>query len=486
MNSLVQQTILLGSGRARRGLDAFDWFCVLALLLSFLVVSRLPATASKYGDMYFHDEAKTLANAFHGVASWDKVAFGRAPGPVLYYGLPYIAVPPGSSDDTYWRVALGWNAAWMLVAILLIRRSGELLGGAAAGKMAAALALLVPFAVYYSYGIAAETPAYVATVIFLYGWARWRAEPTGRTVSGGSLLALAGLFGLILCRPNALAVTGVAALCSFLWWARRSPRRTIDGRFAMLCILSSLLMVFLASTGLKFLPGTRGVATQAANLDEAMFLSSFQFRSEPWDWRFWGKATRRGSVDYQDYASAQNALQQQAAATGATVAHLQMDWALRDIVQHPWKHLRMSAVRALALNVWIVNSKKPGDFRLGPLKGWTVFLLFHVLLNAIALLTILASIWFLMAHRAEFLADWPLWGLWVALLLFHALTYAEPRYMLPAQPGLTIMAACVFGRKVAKRERVASEPLPARLEPSLQSVAISKVTLEKEVSETGP
>ncbi|MGA2719899.1 MAG: hypothetical protein ABSF78_13125, partial [Candidatus Acidiferrales bacterium] len=61
-----------------------------------------------------------------------------------------------------------------------------------------------------------------------------------------------------------------------------------------------------------------------------------------------------------------------------------------------------------------------------------------------------ASFWFLVHERGLFASYWPLWGPWLALLLFHSLTYAEPRYMLPAQPGLAVMAACVLARRKAR------------------------------------
>ena len=83
----------------------------------------------------------------------------------MYYALPYLFVSPESPKEVYWRSAVAWNAFWMLIAILLIRRTGNLLGRSLAGKMAAGLSLILPFATYYSFGIASETPAYVAAVV---------------------------------------------------------------------------------------------------------------------------------------------------------------------------------------------------------------------------------------------------------------------------------------------------------------------------------
>jgi hypothetical protein len=195
------------------------------------------------------------------------------------------------------------------------------------------------------------------------------------------------------------------------------------------------------------MPGNRGVTSQTSNMDIVVFLSTFQFRTEPWDWRFWGKATRQGSVDYQNYVHVQNQLAQEAATTGTPISRLQLKWSMHDAIQHPWIRVKMILVRLLALNIWIVNSTKPSAFHIGPFRGKSVYLGFHFLLNAVALIPVILSIAFLAINRRSFFEYWPLWGLWIGLLMFHAATYAEPRYMLPAQPGLAIMAACVLGRR---------------------------------------
>jgi len=450
MNSATQGLTLRLPREARRPfLDWFDCLCALLLVVSFLIVSRLPAP-SKFGDVYFHEEAKSLSLAIRGVASWREVAFARAPGPALYYSVPYLLVSADAPNESYWRAAVAWNGFWILVAILLIRRTADMLWREPAGKAAAILALLLPFPVYYSFGVAAESPAYVATAILLYGWALWRSNEGARLFSKAGFVSLAGLLALFLCRPNALVVLGITAVCGVILFLRR-PSSAADRRFAVLCVLTGIVTVLVVSLGLKHLPGNRGLGSQASNFDEAMFLSSFQFRTESWDWRFWGKGTRQGSADYQNYAAEQKMIERESATTNVPVGKLQLHWALRDLAEHPLTHFKMFAVRLLALNVWIINSTRPAAFRLGPLRGTAVYVAFHIFLNIIALAPLFASFWFLVRERGLFASYWPLWGPWLALLLFHSLTYAEPRYMLPAQPGLAVMAACVLAQRKARR-----------------------------------
>ena len=457
MNSQTQEIPFVSSKRASPSIvDKFDLICILALLLSFLAVSRLPATPSKYGDLYFHLEAQQLARTFHGVYSWKHVTVVRAPGPVLYYAVPYLFVQPNSPDETYWRAALIWNALWMAIAILLIRRTANYLLDPAAGKIAAVLALMVPLPVYYSFGVAAETPTYVSAVFFLYGWARWRSDRALRFSSGASI-AMAGLIALTLFRPNVLVVLGIAAFCAAARWLRHSKRGIRDAKFAILSIAVGLSTAVLVSLLVKNLPANQGIKNlQDKNFSDVLFFGSFQFRSEPWDWRYWGKTTRDGSLDYQNWLDTRQDLLQTSAATGEPISRLQTKWAVRDITHHPLTRLQMFAVRTLALNIWIVNSTQPANFHLGPLKGRSIYLLFHIILNGIALLPLFLSIWYLTISRANFFADWPLWGIWAALLLFHAFTYAEPRYMLAGQPGLAIMAGCALSERIGRRRIVAS------------------------------
>ena len=448
MNSHVQESYCVVPARIDRIFDRFDVLCVIALVLCFIVTSQLSFGASKFSDMYFHAEAKALSQAVRGYGSWKDVSFARAPGPVLYYGVPYTLVQPDSGDDAYWRAGFAWNAFWMLCALLLIRRTAELFWNATAGKIAVLLFLLTPFAVYYSFGISGETPAYVAAILFLFGWAKYRANPAGENRLTAVTIALIGLIGMLLCRPNAALVLGFAGGCAGALWVQRRVRDFADAKFAAICLIVASAAMLLVAGSLRYLTGGNRVTSQASNFSDVAFFGSFQFRTEPWDWRFWGKATRDGSVDYQNWVQTRSELEIQAAKQGVALSTLELRWTLRDMIQHPVLRAKMVAVRILALNIWLENSKKAAKFAVGPLRGLFGYVLFHMLLNALVFLTLVGSIWLLVHYRGDITAYWPLWAPWLGLLLFHALTYAEPRYMLPGVPGLTVMAACALaGRR---------------------------------------
>src|SRR5260370_39747753 len=107
----------------RKGLlDRFDIVTCAILLLSYAAVWNLPFGTPKFGDGFFHREAKTLARVIRGVEPWQAFSMSRAPGPVLYYAIPYLVVPPGSSNDRYWQAGFLWTIGRMLGAPRLIRR----------------------------------------------------------------------------------------------------------------------------------------------------------------------------------------------------------------------------------------------------------------------------------------------------------------------------------------------------------------------------
>jgi hypothetical protein len=51
----------------------------------------LPFAPKKFGDLYFHDEAKALALAVRGAGSWGEFTIHHAPAPVFYYLDPALS-----------------------------------------------------------------------------------------------------------------------------------------------------------------------------------------------------------------------------------------------------------------------------------------------------------------------------------------------------------------------------------------------------------
>jgi hypothetical protein len=432
----------------RTTLDRFDLAIVALLVVCYAGVAMLPFAPKKFGDGDFQVEARALAAAVRGAAPWSEVAITKAPGPVLYYAVPYLAVAPGASDDAHWRAAFVWTALWMAVALLLIRRAATAIGSDLAGRTAALLSIASPFSVYYSYGVVAEPPAFLGAVLVAYGWTRWSECNSDQRLAGllaspAPWLAATGLTLLVLSRPNALLTLplagGAAALC---WWSGERGRR--HAAFAAVCICASGLIIAAVLAAASALPGRRGETRQIGYLAYTTFPGRFQYRTEPWDWRFWSDTTRQGSADYAAWDAEVQKLKRRSVETGIPLATLQFQWMAADVAAHPFLTLRMSAVRLLSLHLTFVNSSGPSAFGVGPLSGEFVYRAFHTVVNTMNLLTVTAALWFVASRRRAALALWPLWAPWLGLLVFHVLTYAEPRYLFSARPGQTILAAAAL------------------------------------------
>lgn len=431
-------------------LDRFDYGLLVFLIVSYAVVAMLPFAPSKYGDVVFHNEAKALAMAIKGAGPWGSVTFARAPAPVLYYAVPYLTIPSGSADHAYWLSGLMWAFMWMAISILIIRRAGELLGGPLIGKLAASLTLLSPFGVYYSYGILAEPPAYIGVVFFIYGFARWQSGDSSSSLfSDKNRLIWLGLSLFILSRPNAILILGLALIAAIAIRLSKSPGGRKEAKFIFANIVLASLIVIASFTIVTALPGS----WQSGNLAHVVFQGRFQYRAEPWDWREWSKANRQGSLDHAAWVNELNEIKRLSDETGVPVSTLQREWVLRDVKEHPVLTIRTAAIRLLSLHIAVVNSQNPEAFKLGPLSGRITYAAFHILVNSVTFLILLASACFLFAERRRLAHYWPLWAPWVALLTFHSFTYAEPRYMFPCYPGLVIMAALGLAPLLARMKR---------------------------------
>jgi hypothetical protein len=424
------------TAQRRRPWDLSDVAIGGAVLLLFAIVFYLPFKPNKFGDRFFHEDAMALASAVRGSGQWSDVRIRLAPGPVLFYAVPYLFVPPGSPEDAYWRAAVAFTIPGAVLAVLLIRRAAANLGGKSAGIAAAGFALAAPFAVYYGYGITAEPLAYCGMASLVYGWSR---------VAGGAragiLAAASGLSALVLARPNAALLFLFLAAAVTALWRSSDPARRAMARNAALAGTVAVAVIAGVFALVAVLQRSRPHLSQSANFYYVAFHGSFQFRTEPLDWRYWDDAARVGSVDYRNCAATNARLIAESHASGQTLPALQKRWILDDIASHPLVRLRMAFVRLFAMHIWVANSQSPAKFHMGPLRGPAPYFAFHALVNSVFFFVVGATLWLLWRCRREFAANWALWAPWAALTLFHALVYSEPRYLFPVQPALCVGAA---------------------------------------------
>jgi len=428
---------------AHRGIDRFDVVVVVLLLATFVGVAILPFAPKKFGDLVFHREAKVLALAVRGAAPWSEFQIARAPAPVLYYAIPYTVVSPGADDDAYWRAAFVWTVLWMCVSIVLVRRSGEFLGGSVVGKTAALFTLLSPFSVYYSYGILAETPAYIGVVLFTYTYLRWRNSPRDLSKSRWDIFLLSlGLTIFVLARPNSVLLLLLAVLIGAIRLLRGTAEQKREGRFVLAAVLATVVLIGAVTLSLVRRSGGVGKNSQNDNFAVVALQGRFQFRAVFWDFNTWPDVVN--NADFIEFSRKLAEFQQTSLQTGIPEPTLRWRWIEEDFLYHPLITLRAAGVKMLALHFAFVHSLEPENFHFIFLRGVWGYALFHLAVNAFTVVLIIGSGLFVASHRHTLLDYWVLWGPWFALTVFHVITYAEARYLFPGRPGLVLMASAAL------------------------------------------
>ena len=166
----------------------------------------------------------------------------------------------------------------------------------------------------------------------------------------------------------------------------------------------------------------------------------FQFRHEPFNLNYWDGDMRGGQQDYEDWNKSADSLELVYKSTNSTYVKEYKKFLMADLKANPLLYIRQTFIKAVYGHIFMINSIKPEKFKIGPLKGTLGYTIFIVCVNIVNIFIFIGFfIYLFRSHRL--LETWPLWGMLLALLAFHCLTYMEPRYMLPSKPGLYIASA---------------------------------------------
>lgn len=440
-------------------LGRIDFVIALVSILMTIGVASLPFKAKPFGDITFHEEAKNLSLYLKGALPLSEVMITKAPGPVVFYTPAYLLAPNEASDDRLWLHGVVFTALLIAVALLLIYRAAALMFSKEIGLLSIILAFAFPIHCYYSLGILAEAPAFFATALALYGWSVASRNPK-RTI--GWLWMTIGIWLLILNRPNAmlLPLLGFCVL-AFAWFKNRE----FLARFGkpMLFSLSAVLVMGFAS-----LEAAKAVTAGKTDMDQGRYFyyvahqGRFEFREEPLDFRFWENTIRPDSKDYQDWIKSRRAIHEEAHQRGVSTNEVFREFLINDALEHPFLFVRQFFVKCVYGNLYFVNSIRPEKFHLGPFHGKSGYWLLMSLINAINVLIVVFAVVFI-AKEKNRLQYWLLWGSMLALLIFHGITYMEPRYIFPSRAALYILSAAGMYRIAFVRKAV--EAIGSRLFP---------------------
>ena len=414
-----------------------DILIILISSLMMIVVLNLPFKAKPFGDDTFHTEAKNLARYLKGDVSYDKVTITKAPGPIIFYSIPYFIASSKATDNQLWVYATVFTFLIVTISLLLIFRIANSLFSKEVGLLAILLFFIFPIHCYYSLGILAEVPAFFSLSVALYGWSIVFLNPNQK--KGWILLAL-GMWFLIMNRPNTMLILGLGFLILGYSLFKSKEFFIIYGKKLALTFCAVGLMGFGILQLAKIITGTKSGENQAGLFYFVAHIGRFQFREEPTDFRFWDNDNRADSKDYQNWGKSGGELASIMDKTHRSSNEVYKEFLINDALEHPFLFTRQFFVKCFYGHVYFINSVQPKDFHIGPIRGITAYWLFMLLINTVNLLLIFGAFIFLFKEK-NLINYWLFWGIIVSLLIFHGLTYMEPRYMFPSRVALYLMSA---------------------------------------------
>jgi len=418
-------------------LSKVDYIIIGISLLMMLVVLNLPFKAKPFGDITFHQEAKNLSLYIKGEISYEKVAITKAPGPVIFYTPIYSLVPKNSVDNDYWKYAVIFTSVILIVCMLLIYRIGSVFFSKEIGLLSILLLFLFPIHFYYSLGILAEVPAFFSMTLALYGWSKIHINQNDKK---GMILFVLGSVFLILNRPNTILFLPIGAAVVFYSFFKNKLFYKKYG----IKILGSLFVIGILSFSTlqvsKYVSGSKSVKKQERLFYYVAHQGRFQFREEPMDLRYWESDIRPDSKDYQNWKKSAKELNTVVLNSTKTYSEVYKEFLLEDFFEHPFLFTRQFFIKCFYGHIYIVNSVQPENFQLLFLKGNIGYLIFIFLINSVNIIILIGLFIFILKEK-NLINFWFFLAVILGLLIFHGITYMEPRYLFPARVLLCLLSA---------------------------------------------
>jgi hypothetical protein len=280
-------------------------------------------------------------------------------------------------------------------------------------------------------------PAFFSLALAIYGWSIAFEEPN---IKRGWILLSIGMWLLILNRPNAILLLGILFLVigySFF------KKKTFYIKYGIKLSFTFLTVLILGMGTLqlaKSINGSESGGSQESYFYYVAHIGRFQFREEPTDFRFWESDNRPDSKDYQSWIRSGGELDAVITKTKRSYNTVYREFIINDMLEHPYWTARQFLIRCFYGHINIISKVQPSQFDLGPFKGSLGYWTFLFIINSINLLVLAGAALFLFKEK-NLIQYWIFWGVWVALLIFHGLTYMEPRYLFPSKVALYVMSA---------------------------------------------
>jgi 4-amino-4-deoxy-L-arabinose transferase-like glycosyltransferase len=361
----------------------------------------------------------------------------KAPGPIIFYTPAYLLAPADATDDQLWVYGVVFTSIMVTISLLLIFRIAAGFFSKEVGLLSVLLFFIFPIHCYYSLGILAEAPAFFSLALAIYGWSIAFNEPDKK--KGWMMLTL-GIWFLILNRPNAVLFLGILFLVIVYSYFKNKNFYTIYGRKLGFTFISIIVLGIVTMQFVKQINGIQSEGSQESYFYYVAHIGRFQFREEPTDFRFWESDNRPDSKDYQNWIKSSGELEAVISKTNRSYNEVYRGFLIKDVMEHPFLSVRQFLVRCVYGHLNIISKVQPAQFNLGPFQGVLGYSIVLLIINSINLLVVTGAIVFLIKEE-NLIKYWIFWGVTVALLLFHGLTYMEPRYIFPSRVALYCMSA---------------------------------------------
>lgn len=414
-----------------------DLFIILISSLLMFGVANLPFKVKPFGDATFHEEAKNLAMYLKGDIDYKEVTISKAPGPVFFYTAIYLFAPSHATDNELWNYGVIFTSIMITLSMLLIFRTAAAFFSKEIGVLAILLFFIFPMHCYYSLGILGEAPAFFSLALALYGWSIAFYQPRAKK---GWIWLVAGLSFLILNRPNSMLIVMLGIAIVGYAWLRNKAFFAKYGKQLLVSFFCTGLIAFGILQLAKAVTGNKTDVDQQYYFYYVAHQGRFQFREEPTDFRYWEGDIRSDSKDYQSWLQSAHDLSAKSKATGQSHNEVYRDFLIDDALQHPFLLSRQFVMKCIYGHLYYINSLRPEKFKMGPLQGATGFYLFILIINLLNILILVGTAIFLFKQK-NLINFWIFWSVIVALLIFHGLTYMEPRYIFPTKAALYVMSA---------------------------------------------
>ena len=117
-----------------------------------------------------------------------------------------------------------------------------------------------------------------------------------------------------------------------------------------------------------------------------------------------------------------------------------VEFLVDDAVRHPFWFTRQFFIKCGYGHLYFINSIQPQNFNMGLFKGAFGYWMLMFIINCVNLIILAGALIFVFKEK-ELIRYWIFWGIVLSLLIFHGLTYMEPRYIFPSRVALYLMSA---------------------------------------------